>query len=501
MVKKPISSASYKQNRKEHKIGLGKTSIKMEINYEKLGFKSGLEIHQQLEGKKLFCNCPAINSIEKPDIKVIRRLRAVAGETGEVDVAAKHEMEKGKYFVYVSNSEDTCLVEYDEQPPDPINEKLLDAALEVALLLNARIVDEIQVMRKTVVDGSNTAGFQRTALVAQDGYVETSLGKVKIPIVCLEEEAAQKLEETKEYVRYRLDRLGIGLIEIGTAADIKNAEHAKETAAVLGMILRSTGKIKRGLGTIRQDVNISIRNHPRVEIKGFQDLRSIPRTINNEIKRQIKEKNAESHVRKSEKDFTTSFLRPMPGAARMYPETDVKPVKITKERIERIRKKLPKLLTEKISEFEKKYKILSDLAKELIHHTHFEDYTNKFKKLAPSAIAHVLINIPKEIKKRFDLDVSQLIDKDFEEILEYLNEGKINNEAAIELLIRKIKKEKIDLKQYKAVSSGNLEKEIKNIVKGKPGLNLGAYMGIVMGKYRGKVEGKEVMQILKKIVK
>lgn len=475
------------------------------MDYGKLGFKSGLEIHQQLEGKKLFCNCPAINSTKEPDIKVIRRLRAVAGETGKVDIAAKHEMEKGKYFVYVSDSEDTCLIEYDEQPPNPINQDLLDSAIETALLLNAKVVDEVQVMRKTVVDGSNTAGFQRTALIAQDGFIETSLGKVRIPIICLEEEAAQKLKETKEYVKYRLDRLGIGLIEIGTAADIKNPEHAKETASILGMILRSTNKVKRGLGTIRQDVNVSIAKGARTEIKGFQDLRSIPKVIGYEINRQLRlikeNKKIKESVRKAEPDFTTTFLRPMPGSARMYPETDVKPIKITKERIEKIRKQLPKLLTEKAEEYAKKYKINIDLAEQLIHKKNYEKYVKEFNKLDSQLIAYVLIEVPKEIKKRFKLDVSKLQDKDFEEVLEYLNERKINNDGLMEILIKKIKNEKIDLKQYKAVSAGNLEKEIKEIISKKPGLSIGAYMGIVMEKYRGKVEGKRVMEIIKKNIK
>jgi len=475
------------------------------MDYKKLGFKSGLEIHQQLEGKKLFCSCPAINSDKEPDTKVIRKLRAVAGETGEVDIAAKHEMEKDKYFIYVSNSEDTCLVEYDEQPPNPINQELLDIALEISLLLNAKIVDEIQVMRKTVVDGSNTSGFQRTALIAQNGYIETSLGKVRIPIICLEEEAAQKLKETKEHVKYKLDRLGIGLIEIGTAADIKNAEHAKETASILGMILRSTGKVRRGLGTIRQDVNVSIAKGARTEIKGFQDLKSIPKVIDYEINRQsrlIKEgKQIKEEVRKAEPDFTTSFLRPMPGAARMYPETDVATVKITKERIEKIKEQLPELLTDKIHNFEKKYKIKEELAKELIHNNDFEVFVKKFRNIEPLIIANILINTPKEIKKRFNLDIEKIKIEDFEEVLGYLNEEKINKETVIDLLVKKIKNEKIDLGKYESVSEKDLESEIKEIIKQKPGLNIGAYMGIVMGKHRGKVEGKKVMEILRKIVK
>lgn len=474
----------------------------MEIDYKELGFKCGLEIHQQLVGKKLFCNCPAINSTKEPNVKVVRKLRAAAGELGEVDIAAKHEMKKDKYFIYVSNSEDTCLIEYDEQPPEPLNQDLLNTALEISLLLNAKIVDEVQVMRKTVVDGSNTSGFQRTALVATDGYIETSQGKVRIPTICLEEEAAQKLEDTKDYVKYKLDRLGIALIEIATEADIKDADHAKESASILGMILRSTNKVKRGIGTIRQDVNVSIKTHPRVEIKGFQDLRSIPKTINFEIKRQIKESGKkQSHVRKAEPDFSTKFLRPMPGSARMYPETDVKPVKITLERIEKIKNNLPKLLTEKIEDFEKKYKLSKELAKELISNNNFEIFVKKFKKIEPKIIAHILVNVPKEIKKRFNLDITKLKIEDYEEILDYLNQEKINKETVIDLLTKKLKNEKIDLKQFEGLSDEDLEKDIKEIIKKNKDLNIGAYMGVVMGKHRGKVEGKKVMEILKKLLK
>ena len=352
----------------------------MELDYQKLGFKCGLEIHQQLEGKKLFCNCLTLNSDQEPDVKFERRLRAVAGETGQIDIAARHEMEKGKKFIYECDSADTCMVEYDEEPPHELNKHALETTLKVSLLLNAKIVDEIRVMRKTVVDGSNVAGFQRTALVAQDGFIETSLGKVKIPTICLEEEAAQKLEDGKDFVKYRLDRLGIPLIEIATSSDIKNNEHAREVASYIGMVLRSVG-VKRGLGTIRQDVNVSIKKGARTEIKGFQDLRSIPKVISYEIHRQsnaIKQnKKLKQEVRKAEPDFTTSFLRPMPGADRLYPETDVLTVWIEKDYIEKLRKQLPKLLKHKEEEFEKKYKITKELARELIHNTIFESLIKK----------------------------------------------------------------------------------------------------------------------------
>src|SRR3989338_2470115 len=342
----------------------------MEINYQELGFKCGLECHQQLEGRKLFCNCPSLNSDKEPDIKFLRKLKAVAGETCDIDIAAEFEMLKNKKIIYEGNSEDICLVEQDDEPPHELNKQALETTTKVALLLNAKIVDEIQVMRKTVVDGSNVSGFQRTALVAMDGVIDTSLGRVKIPTICLEEEAAQKLDEGKDFIRYRLDRLGIPLIEIATSSDLKTPEHAKEVAGHIGMVLRSVEGIKRGLGTIRQDVNISIEGGARTEIKGFQDLRSIPKVIEYEVKRQLEAikqgRKLEKEVRKAEPDFTTSFLRPLPGAARLYPETDVLHVKIDKKHIEELKKKLPKLLTEKIEEFAKKYNITKEIAKELV---------------------------------------------------------------------------------------------------------------------------------------
>ncbi len=477
----------------------------MSINYEVLGFKCGLECHQQLEGKKLFCNCPTLNSDKEPDIRVERRLKAVAGETGDIDVAAEFEMMKKKKIIYEANSEDVCLVELDETPPYPINKQALETTIKVALLLNAKIVDEIQVMRKTVVDGSNVSGFQRTALVAMDGFIDTSLGNVKIPIICLEEEAAQKIEEGKDFVRYRLDRLGIPLIEIATNSDIKNPEHAKEVASYIGMVLRSVEGVKRGLGTIRQDVNISIEKGARSEVKGFQDLRSIPKVIEFEVKRQLEAirqgKKLEKEVRKTEPDFTTSFLRPLSGAARLYPETDCMPIKIDKDYIDKLKKSLPKLLNEKVEEFEKKYKLTKELAKKLIENEIFESSVKNFNKIEPIIIANTLINIPKEIKTRFNLDSSKLKNEDFEEVLSYLNEGKIAKEAIIDLLVKKIKREKINLSHFEAVSEKDLEKEIKKIIQEKPGLSASAYMGLVMAEYRGKVDGKKVMEFVKGFVK
>tara|TARA_Y100000310_G_scaffold308276_1_gene351219 strand:+ start:421 stop:1836 length:1416 start_codon:yes stop_codon:yes gene_type:complete len=471
------------------------------MNYNKLGFKCGIEIHQQLEGKKLFCNCQTLNLRDtKSDIHFERKLRAVAGETGEVDKAAQHEMSKLKSYIYEGDSNDCCLVEMDEEPPHPINQEAVQTVLQVAQLLNAKIVDEIQVMRKTVVDGSNTSGFQRTALVAYDGFIETSKGKVRIPSICLEEEACQRLKNDNHSTTYRLDRLGIPLIEIATEPDIIDNEHAKETAEKIGMILRSTGKVKRGLGTIRQDVNVSIKGHPRVEIKGFQDLKSMLKVIEIEVGRQQKEKKGESHVRKVNPDFSTEFMRPMPGAARMYPETDVIPLKPD---VKSLKEGLPELIDEKEKRYEK-LGLSKDLATALSKSNKtemFDNFVKKFKKIKPSFLASTLVSTTREIQRKYEANMDKLTEKEFEDIFEALNNNIINKNVIIDILIDYAQDKFESFEHYKGASTDNLEKEIEEIVKAKPGLSPGAYMGIIMGKYQGKVDGKQVMDILKKLIK
>ena len=254
----------------------------VEKDYSELGLKCGLEIHQQLNTGKLFCNCPSVLRKDDPDFQIKRRLHAVAGEDGEIDIAAKHEAALDKEFTY-QGYETTCLVELDEEPPHEINQEALKIALQISHLLNCKILPLSQIMRKTVIDGSNTSGFQRTVMIAENGFVETQDGRVGIQSVCLEEDSARIVDREKGI--FRLDRLGIPLVEIATDPDIKNPEQAKEAALHLGEILRSCN-VKRGLGTIRQDVNISIKNGERVELKGFQDIRNIGKAIEVEIERQ-----------------------------------------------------------------------------------------------------------------------------------------------------------------------------------------------------------------------
>ncbi|MDI9618342.1 Glu-tRNA(Gln) amidotransferase subunit GatE [Methanothermobacter sp.] len=258
------------------------------MNWDDIGLKMGLEIHQQLDTEsKLFCPCRTELIDSEPDHAIVRNLRPTQSELGKFDRAAFEEAMRKLHFHYENYDDGTCLVEADEEPPHPLNREALELAVTIALLLNMKVVDEFHTMRKQVIDGSNTGGFQRTGLVATDGHLETPQGTVKIENLCLEEDAARRIRETEDGVVFRLDRLGIPLVEITTDPSISDPQQLRDVAYQIGQVLRST-RVKRGLGTIRQDLNISIREGARVEVKGVQDLDLIPEIVEREVRRQLK---------------------------------------------------------------------------------------------------------------------------------------------------------------------------------------------------------------------
>ncbi|MBC7130231.1 Glu-tRNA(Gln) amidotransferase subunit GatE, partial [Candidatus Bathyarchaeota archaeon] len=260
----------------------------MKPDYAKIGFKVGLEIHQQLDtSTKLFCNCKPELFKDEAEITFLRRLRPTQSELGQIDPAAYFEFQKGVKILYEADRETACLVEMDEEPPHPLSMEAVEIALTAALMMKAKPVDEIHVMRKTVIDGSNTTGFQRTCVIALNGEIKVGEKTVPIQHVSLEEDAARKIGQEGTLIRYRIDRLGIPLIEVATAPVINTPEEAGQVALAIGKILRATGRVKRGLGTIRQDLNISIRDGALTEIKGVQELELIPLVVEYEVQRQL----------------------------------------------------------------------------------------------------------------------------------------------------------------------------------------------------------------------
>jgi len=467
-----------------------------------------LEVHQQLNTKKLFCDCPSLLRQDDPDFIVLRKLHAVAGEAGEVDLAVEHEVSLDKDFIYQGYNS-TCLVELDESPPREINKEALKTALQISLLLNAKILGTTQIMRKTVVDGSNTSGFQRTILIAHSGFIQTSYGKVGIDSICLEEDSARIISDEKGIKVYRLDRLGIPLIEIATAPEIKNPSQAKEVALHIGNILRSFN-VKRGIGTIRQDVNVSISKGKRIEIKGVQKPDLIKKAVEREAKRQLNlvknKKNFDSEVRKVLLDGTTEFLRPMPGAARMYPETDLPLLKISRKIINEVKKNLPKLRHETEDEL-KKLGLGQEMIKLLFKTNKMHDLIELVKIVNdPKLVSDMLLTYPKEIAghgKKSIVKIDNLLTDDFLTIiLERVKKKELLKNKVKEVMEKFIETNNLEESlKFEKEDLNLIEEKIMKIIKEKTGLSQNAYMGLVMKEFKGKISGKEVMDIIKKYVK
>jgi Glu-tRNA(Gln) amidotransferase subunit E-like FAD-binding protein len=474
-------------------------------DYQEIGLKSGIEIHQQLATHKLFCPCPSEVRQTKPDFTVKRELRPLAGELGEIDPAAIFERKKRKYYIYEAYDDTTCLVELDEEPPHPVNPEALDIALLIAKMLHCKFPDVVQVMRKTVINGSNTSGFQRTALIGYDGFIETSFGKVGIQSVALEEDAARRTAENPESVTFRLDRLGIPLVEIATAPDCKTPEQVKELAEKLGALLRSTGKVIRGIGTIRQDVNISTKGHPRIELKGVQELPHMPKIVELEAERQQdtikKGEKIVPHVRNILPDLSSKFLRPMPGAARMYPETDLPLIFLDSNYISNM--KLPES-TESVKNKLQKLGLSADLVDQLATSEklpEFEKFAKKYHKLNSNLVATTMLVTPKEVKRKLQLQEFELHEDIMDKIISALDEGAIVKESVSAIMeeLAKSKQKDADsiISKYKLMSDAELKKEIAKLqkeFKGPPE----KLIGVAIGKFRGKANPQKIIELLKK---
>lgn len=627
----------------------------MEINYEKVGLKVGLEIHQQLNtSAKLFCNCKPELFKEEPEITFLRRLRPTQSELGQIDPAAYFEFQKGMRILYEANRATSCLVEMDEEPPHKLNLEAVETALIAGLMIKSEPVDEIHVMRKTVIDGSNTTGFQRTCVVALGGEIKVREKTIPIEHVSLEEDAARKTgEQEANTIRYRIDRLGVPLIEVATAPAINSPKEAEEVALAIGAILRATGRVIRGLGTIRQDINISISKGALVEIKGLQELELITLVVEYEVQRQsnlikiseelekivpkekgMKEeffditeifkqtkcqvirkaldrnqivlavklpkfkgflrrdlmpsyrlgtemadrakfwgkvggifhtdelpaygitledvaklrkrvsaaeedvvvfvadtqentrealkavlerarqaiKGVPEETRGPNPDGTTRYMRPRPGAARMYPETDIPPTQTTEDYAKKLRSHLPELPNQKLERLIKDYRLNQKLAKQVMDSEHSELFETIVMEsnVSPTIVAAFMTETLKALRRE-GVYVERVSEDQIREIFKEVGSGKLAKEAVPEIVAwlsqredRKVQ-DAISSIGLKMLSEEQLEKIVettleanRNLVKERGMGAFGALMGIVMKEVRGKAEPKVVSELIKK---
>ncbi|OYT42673.1 MAG: Glu-tRNA(Gln) amidotransferase GatDE subunit E [Candidatus Aenigmarchaeota archaeon ex4484_224] len=614
----------------------------MEIDWKKVGLKAGIEIHQRLATKqKLFCRCEAKIWEGNPTGQIVRKQHPVASELGEEDIAAKYEELRDREFIYLIYP-NVCEIDIDEAPPLPLNKEALEISLIIARMFNCSIPNEIHVMRKIITDGSTPMSFQRTAVIGLNGYMEFNGKKIEISQISLEEESAGLVKQEGNKVYFRLDRIGIPLIEISTGLlEGFTPKEIQEIAFKIGLMLRLTRKVQRGIGSIRQDLNVSIKNGARVEIKGVQKLEDIAKIIELEVERQLKlneirekvrkkgiekinekvfevteifekseskliqkileqkfrifafklpkfsgplkekisgektfgkeladyakafgikgiihsdenlekyklekefeelrkilkaskedaiviigenkngkvaefilnkvkrliENGLEKETRAANKDCTTRFLRPLPGAARLYPETDIPPIPIDKKYLKEIEKKLPKSFEETLKEIEK-MGISKEIAILLIKSEFFglfEKIVQKVK-IEPKIVANFFVIKAKDLRRK-GIDLEKISDEKFMKIFELIGKKEIAKEA-IEEIVEFLAKnenakvedaiEKLGLK----ISEKEIEEIVRRIVSQNRGYLKEKVFGLVMKELRGKADVQKIRKIFEKV--
>jgi glutamyl-tRNA(Gln) amidotransferase subunit E len=605
--------------------------------------KVGLEIHQQLATHKLFCNCES-RLVDEVREEFVRRLRPTQSELGEVDKAALEEAAKGLLFRYQATGT-SCLVEADEEPPHDANREAIETVLKVALMLEAEPVNEVHFMRKLVIDGSNTTGFQRSALVALNGRLEVDGKVIGIPTICLEEDAARLIERREGEVVYRLDRLGIPLIEIATTPDIDSPEMARDVALRIGRLLRATRKVLRGIGTIREDLNVSVEGGARVEIKGVQDLRMISTYVSREVERQLRLLEARdllsergikdmadepvdlttplrgtrsqvlkrglrpgalilglrlrgfagllsgrlgpelaSHAavakaggilhsdelpgygvtdeevdaarralgcgegdafvliadgeavareamervrqrasaallgvpeetRDARPDGSTVYSRPLPGSARMYPETDVPPIRVSKKWLRELSRDLPEAPEARVERLEKEFEVHRQQLQQLVDEGWddlFEELSRKYG--SPAVVARTFLNHLPELRAE-GLDVEEVPATVFHEIFAALAAGRFAKEAVPAVLkeviqknvsveealkglgLRRLSRQELEIELYAILE------EHEDLMRSRGEDALKPLMGVAMRRLRGRADGQMVSEVLKELLR
>ena len=619
-------------------------------NYE---LKVGLEIHQQLASStKLFCNCNGFN-VNGNEVYFKRILRPTQSELGKTDPAALFESKKSKQMNYIADTNTSCLVEADEEPPHEISQEALDIALTISYLLGSEPVDEIHVMRKLVIDGSNTTGFQRTVIIATGGELHVQDLTVPVLSISLEEDASRIINKNKEESTYSLDRLSIPLIEITLAPMKFKKEETEKIALTLGRLMRTTGKVARGIGTIRQDVNISIDGKNIIEVKGVQQLNILTDIIEFENQRQsnlikIKEKLIERGIKEDNfniksteitnifnntnsklikkvlegngkiiaikapkfrgligkedhkgtrlgrdisslvkffgfggifhsdelpnygitedeckrvtdklenekddgfiiltgdaenmdvavksienrllqciigipaetrmptEDGMTNFMRPRPGSARMYPETDIIPVKIYEEKRIAIKESLPRSYEEQIDNYKQNIG-LNDKLSVQIFDSRYKGLFEKLIKEVNIPANYIAAQLTETMIKlsRNKLNVTRITDIELGKIFKEIESGIIAKESfetIIEDMCRNDKKidEIINEMKENRLTDKDIEKIIlkiidmkKEIIKEKGNESFSILMGEAMKQLRGKVDGKIVSDKIQKLL-
>jgi aspartyl-tRNA(Asn)/glutamyl-tRNA(Gln) amidotransferase subunit B len=449
----------------------------------------GFEIHEQLATKtKLYCDSPTNYREVEPNTNVCEVCTGMPG--------AK---------------------------PYPMNQDAIDAALEIALMLNCEIVKEpVYIQRKHYDYPDLPSGYQRTSLPIG---VNGRLNGVGIWEVHLEEDPG-KYDPLSGRVDY--NRSGVPLVEIVTAPDIRSPEEARGFLRELTKVLQYTGKVRPEGGTMRMDTNISLEGGARVEIKNINSVKGAYRALKFEITRQKNLRKRGVNVKQETRAFLeaqmiTRRMRTKETAEdyRYIPDPDIPPLLITEEKIREIKARMPEAPHLKLRRFMEQYGISRDDAWAITSEIEMADAFEEANKLykdgrEPQKVASYFRHQIKKVLTYNDLTFKEsgLTGSNIAEVLDLTDSGEITASGA-ELTIRgiieegkpvlqivedrglsKIKEDDVVKKAVKEAVAEN-PKAVEDYNGGKPEA-LNFILGQIMRKTKGRADPKTVRELLMK---
>ncbi|MDR2104421.1 MAG: Asp-tRNA(Asn)/Glu-tRNA(Gln) amidotransferase subunit GatB [Deferribacteraceae bacterium] len=427
-----------------------------------------------------------------------------------------------------------------------LNGAAVDKAVQVGLALGCEIQKFSIFDRKSYFYPDLPKAYQITQMfypICLGGSlnIDTKSGSRRINLtrIHMEEDAGKLIHgegESAAYSYVDFNRASVPLVEIVSEPDIRSAEEARLYLQKLRTILRyiNVSDCNMEEGSLRCDANISIRPvgeaelGTKVEIKNMNSFRNVQHAIEYEIARQTEILSEGGHIRQQTRLWDndrgiTLAMRSKENAHdyRYFPDPDLFPLKLTDEKIERLKKTIPELPDSRKARFMQEYSLSAQDADLLVSEKDYADFYEDALKIysSPKNIANWIMSELLRVVNQKGLSIfnAGVAPADIAQLVKLIESGAISGKQGKEVFAEAVETGKtpeaiVSEKGLSQLSDkGELYGIVQKVVKANPSEAerfksgeeklLGFFVGLVIKESRGKANPKLVNEILKETLK